>query len=85
MADRRMARALVLALAISALLACAMPKRGTPVFVDARAGDFWSGRGKLLEVSEDRSRCRVAVRDRALQVRTLWVDCTWVHPRHERS
>jgi hypothetical protein len=85
MADRRRVRALALALALSAFLGCTMPRRGTPVFVDTRAGDFWSGRGKLLEVSDDRSRCRVAVRDRALQVRKLWVDCAWVHPRHERS
>jgi hypothetical protein len=63
------------------LAACAMPGRGTPVFVDVRAGDFWSGEGLLTEVSEDEQRCRVSVRDRALIVRDLWVDCQRVHPR----
>jgi hypothetical protein len=60
---------------------CLMPTRGTLVFVDTWAGDFWSGKGLLVEVSEDRRRCRVAVRDRALIVRDLWVDCERVHPR----
>ncbi len=71
-------------LALSGCLSgCLMPTRGTPVFVDARGGEFWSGRGKLTEVSEDQSRCRVAIRDRSLIVLNLWIDCTWVHPRHE--
>jgi hypothetical protein len=61
---------------------CLMPNGGTPVFVDMRAGRFWSGKGRLLEVSADRSRCRVAVRDRALVVRKLWVDCKSVHKRY---
>lgn len=60
---------------------CLMPTRGTPVFVDANAGNFWTGEGVLLEVSEDRQRCRVAVRNRALVVRNLWVECIRVHPR----
>jgi len=63
---------------------CTMPNRGTPVFVDVRAGDFWSGEGLLTEVSEDQKRCRVSVRDRALIVRDLWVDCARVHRREPR-
>ena len=63
---------------------CMMPSRGTPVFVDMRAGDFWSGKGLLLEVSEDEQRCRVAVRDRALVVHETWVDCISVHARSSR-
>lgn len=63
------------------LSGCLMPSRGTPVFVDRRAGVFWSGEGVLTEVSADEKRCRVSVRDRALRVRSLWVDCRMVHPR----
>ena len=63
---------------------CLMPAQGTPVFVDMRAGDFWSGKGMLLEVSPDKTRCRVAVRDDALIVHKLWVDCRWVHEQHGR-
>lgn len=74
---------LLLALALLAAPGCLLPSRGTPVFVDARAGSFWSGRGLLLEVSGDESRCRVAVRDRALVVHHKWVDCRSVHPRDE--
>ena len=62
-----------------ALIGCQMPAGGTPVFVDMRAGNFWDGNGKLLEVSDDRQRCYVAVRDRALYVRKMWVDCASVH------
>jgi hypothetical protein len=51
------------------------------VWVDSRAGDFWSGAGILTEVSDDRLRCRVAVRDRALFVHHRWVPCASVHPR----
>lgn len=72
---------LLAALAGSFLAACTMPNAGTPVFVDFRAGSFWSGEGLLVEVTEDQRRCKVAVRDRALLVRELWVDCTSVHPR----
>jgi predicted oxidoreductase len=74
------AAALALASAVL-LVGCLMPRRGTPVFVDARAGSFWSGEGLLLEVSPDQQRCRVAVRDRALLVKDRWVDCARVHPR----
>ena len=72
-----------LACLTAALLAlgCLMPQQGTPVYVDAWAGDFWSGKGMLLEVSEDRERCRVAVRDRALMVQDRWVACKSVHLR----
>ena len=60
---------------------CLLPQRGTPVYVDAWAGNFWSGKGMLLEVTADQERCRVAVRDRALIVQERWVACTSVHPR----
>jgi hypothetical protein len=66
------------------LLACTMPSKGTPVFVDVRAGDFWSGKGLLTEVSEDKRTCRVSVRDRALVVKDLWVDCQRIHRRNAR-
>ena len=69
-------------LALCLLLgSCLMPNGGTRVFVDAWAGDFWSGEGLLLEVSPDQKHCRVAVRDRALIVRERWIPCTSVHPR----
>ena len=73
-------RRLLPSLIVLLLLAgCQMPPKGTPVFVDMRAGRFWSGEGLLLEVNEDETRCRVAVRDRALVVKKMWVDCTYVH------
>lgn len=73
---------LLACLACALLLAgCLMPNRGTPVFVDSWAGDFWSGKGMLLEVTPDQKRCKVAVRDRALFVHERWVACTSVHPR----
>jgi len=68
-------------LASLALAGCLMPNRGTPVFVDSRTGDYWSGKGLLLEVSPDRYQCRVAVRDRALFVHDKWVPCNSVHDR----
>jgi hypothetical protein len=67
------------------LLACMMPSKGTPVFVDVRAGDFWSGKGLLTEVSEDKRTCRVSVRDRALIVKDLWLDCQRIHRRNARN
>jgi predicted oxidoreductase len=84
-AGRRLALALAGAALLSLLGGCLMPRRGTPVFVDARAGNFWSGEGLLLEVSPDQQRCRVAVRDRALLVQDRWVDCARVHPRKEQG
>jgi hypothetical protein len=72
---------ILLCLGALGLSGCLMPNKGTPVFVDLRGGDFWSGQGMLMEVSEDQSRCFVAVRDRTLLVQELWVDCAWIHPR----
>jgi hypothetical protein len=80
----RRPRALLCTLAALLLAGCLMPKGGTPVFVDLRAGDFWSGKGVLLEVSEDQKQCRVAVRDRALFVHELWTECRNIHPRRQR-
>ena len=71
-------------LLLLALGGCMLPAQGTAVFVDMRAGTFWSGKGKLTEVSPDKKRCRVSVRDRALIVKDLWVDCRWVHERNAR-
>jgi len=87
MAVRRRSRfslLLLLAALLSLFSGCLLPRKGTPVFVDLRAGRFWSGYGLLLEVSEDQSLCKVAVRDRALLVQKLWVDCAWVHPQSSR-
>ena len=86
MTPRSLRRAALVALLAVPLAGCLlMPGHGTPVFVDAFAGDFWSGEGLLLEVSPDRTQCRISVRDRALIVRTMWVDCTSVHPRSQRA
>jgi len=63
------------------LAGCLMPRQGTLIYVDAWAGDFWSGKGMLLEVTPDQKRCKVAVRDRALFVHEMWIACTSVHPR----
>jgi len=78
---RRRLVALACLVLATGLAGCLMPTRGTPVFVDGRAGEFWSGRGLLLEVSPDRLRCLVAVRNRALVVRELWVPCVTLHER----
>jgi hypothetical protein len=78
--------ALAAALAVAAAGCVVMPSRGTPVLVDHRAGRFWSGKGMLLEVSEDERSCRVAVRDRSLVfVRTLWTSCDHVHSASTRD
>jgi hypothetical protein len=71
-------------LLLLAVSGCLMPAAGTPVFVDGRAGSWWSGKGLLTAVSPDKTRCKVAVRDRALVVREPWVDCRWVHERTSR-
>jgi hypothetical protein len=77
---RCVARAMVCAALALPSAGCLLPSGGTPVLVDHRAGRFWSGEGKLLEVSEDKRHCRVAVRDRSLVlVRKFWVDCHHVH------
>jgi hypothetical protein len=77
-----LAIALLAALAVSG---CLLPNGGTPVFVDSRSGSFWSGKGLLTEVSPDQKHCKVAIRDRALFVHHLWVDCKTVHPRVGRE
>lgn len=78
--------ALLAVLALGASGCVVMPSHGTPVLVDHRAGRFWSGKGRLLEVSEDRRSCRVAVRDRSLVfVRTLWTSCENVHSASTRD
>jgi hypothetical protein len=64
---------------------CVTPAQGTPVYVDMRAGKFWSGKGQLLEVSADESQCRVAIRGASLLVGEQWVRCDSVHPRHSRD
>ncbi len=79
-------RLAALGLAVLATGCVLLPSRGTPVIVDQRAGRFWSGDGVLLEVSEDRKSCRVAVRDRSLVfVRRLWTDCAHVHSASTRD
>ena len=73
-------------LALVGLLAgCVMPAQGTPVFVDMRAGRFYSGEGMLHEVSDDQERCRVSIRDPSLIVRERWVLCRYVHSRSIRD
>lgn len=74
-------RSAVALLPLLGSLGCLMPTRGTPVFVDVRAGRFWTGEAVLLEVTPDNEECYVAVRDRALIVRKLWVECKRVHPK----
>ncbi len=82
----RLRRAVALGVAALATGCVLMPSRGTPVLVDQRAGRFWSGDGMLLEVSEDRKSCRVAVRDRSLVfVRKFWTDCAHVHSASTRD
>ena len=68
-----------------ALTGCLLPAGGTPVHVDLRAGSFWSGQGRLLEVDEVEQRCRVAVRHRTLMVRKEWVSCAHVHALSSRD
>ncbi len=59
-----------------------LPTRGTTVYVDRGAGvNLWSGKGVLVEVSEDETQCRVVVRDANLITRNRWVPCRHVHPR----
>ncbi len=80
-------RSLRRAIATGACLLCAsgcISKDGTPVFVDYGALEVWSGKGRLIEVSPDQTRCRVIVRDDDLIKRDRWVPCIHVHPRRER-
>jgi predicted oxidoreductase len=53
------------------------------VFVDYGAGEFWSGKGVLVEVSPDQTQCRVVVRDSNLITRNRWVHCNHIHPRRQ--
>jgi hypothetical protein len=76
---------LLLAAALLPALGCVVPAAGTAVFVDMRGGDFWSGEGQLLEVSDDEERCLVSIRGRSLLVSERWVDCATVHPRNSRD
>lgn len=80
-----MRRWILLSLLGLAALGCVMPAQGTPVFVDMRAGRFWSGEGMLHEVSDNDERCRVSVRDSTLVVRERWVLCRYVHARSIRD
>lgn len=84
MRHRCVARAVLLALGLASA-GCLLPAGGTPVYVDMRAGHFWSGQGRLLEVSDDQQQCRVAVRHRTLVVREMWVECAHVHALTSRS
>jgi hypothetical protein len=59
---------------------CVMPA-GQKVAVDRRGGPVFTGNGVLLEMSADRAKCRVAVRNNALFVERRWVDCRYVHAR----
>ena len=59
---------------------CVMPA-GQKVAVDRRGGPVFTGNGVLLEMTADRSKCRVAVRNNALFVERRWVDCRYVHAR----
>jgi hypothetical protein len=81
----RAPRIAAVSIASFSMLACQLPTGGTPVFVDMRAGEFWNGKAKLLEVSDDERRCYVAVRDRSLVVRKRWVDCAHVHATSART
>jgi hypothetical protein len=84
--SRVLAAGLLLGGALLAAGCVLMPSAGTPVLVDHRAGRFWSPEGRLLAVSEDEKRCRVAVRDRSLVfVRTFWTECRYVHSATTRS
>ena len=72
-------RAVCLPLSLVLLLGlgCFLPK-GQPVFVKKAAVDSWNGHGVLLAVSEDQTRCQVALRSRALVVEKHWVACNQV-------
>lgn len=82
MYDRFLSCALVLGICVLTVSGC-LPNRGTLVFVDYGAGNFWSGKGVLVEVSPDETQCRVVVRDSYLIRRNRWVHCNRVHPRRK--
>ena len=73
---------LVLGLLLLALAAaaCVMPA-GEQVMLDRRGGNVFTGNAVLLEIAENGTRCRVAVRNSALFVEKRWVDCRFVHSR----
>jgi hypothetical protein len=75
-------RLLALALGLASLAAagCVMPA-GEEVVVDRRGGRVFTGNAVLLEISEEGTRCRVAVRNNAMFVEKRWVDCRYVHSR----
>ena len=73
-------RGLVVALLALALPGCVMPQ-GEQVVLDRRGGNVFAGDAVLLEIAEDGTRCRVAVRNSALFVEKRWVDCRFVHAR----
>lgn len=80
---RLLRRGVLLALLVglgTAALGCVLPD-GPPVYVDGRHGKLWSGNGVLLEVDDEGTWCKVAVRNRALVVEKRWVDCRAVHRR----
>jgi hypothetical protein len=73
--------ALALFLALLPAAGCVMPA-GEQVVVDRRGGrDVFTGSAVLLEISDDGTRCRIAVRNNALFVEKRWVDCRYVHSR----
>ncbi len=78
---RAIAASLLLGLALGSAGCLWLPRKGSPVYVDHRAGRYWSGKGVLLRTSVDGSRCKVAVRNRAGVVDSHWVLCKHVHPR----
>jgi hypothetical protein len=73
---------LALGLVLLALAAggCVMPA-GEQVMLDRRGGNVFTGNAVLLEIAENGTRCRVAVRNSALFVEKRWVDCRFVHSR----
>jgi len=78
---RRALVPLALALAAFAAAGCVMPN-GQEVVVDRRGGnDVFTGNAVLLEIADEGTRCRVAVRNNALFVEKRWVDCRYVHAR----
>jgi len=78
---RRALLALALAFPASAAAGCVMPN-GEQVVVDRRGGrDVYTGNAVLLAISDDGTRCRIAVRNNALFVEKRWVDCRFVHAR----
>jgi hypothetical protein len=76
----RIPLALALAWLAVAASGCVMPQ-GEQVMLDRRGGNVFTGNAVLLEIAENGTRCRVAVRNSALFVEKRWVDCRFVHSR----